>query len=62
MKGAKKVYAIDHVPARLAMAKAAGANVEVIDFKAQNVIKTVLAAEPGGLDGESRSLKVPPNH
>lgn len=56
LKGASKVYAIDTVPARLAMAKAIGPQVVTVDFKAEDVCKTIQEAVPGGLDGESTSL------
>jgi threonine dehydrogenase-like Zn-dependent dehydrogenase len=49
------VYAIDAVPARLAMAKAIGPQVITVDFKSQDVCKTILEAVPGGLDGMSSS-------
>jgi uncharacterized membrane protein len=35
------------------MAKAIGAEVITVDFKAQDVCKTILEAVPGGLDGVS---------
>ena len=57
LKGASKVYAIDTVPTRLAMAKAIGPQVVTVDFKAEDVTKTIHEAVPGGLDGMSRSYK-----
>lgn len=50
LKGASKVYAMDNVPARLAMAKEAGANVIPVDFKSQDVTKFIQGEVPGGLD------------
>jgi threonine dehydrogenase-like Zn-dependent dehydrogenase len=44
---------IDTVPTRLALAKQYGPNVITVDFKKQDVIKTISEAVPGGLDGES---------
>jgi len=52
LKGASKVYVIDAVPARLAMAQKFGANVIPVNFKEQDVIKTIQQEVPGGLDGE----------
>jgi len=51
--GASKVYAIDGVPARLAMAKECGSNVVTVDFKSENVSKRIAEEVPGGLEGES---------
>jgi len=56
LKGASKVYAIDTVPTRLAMAKAIGPQVVTVDFKAEDVTKTIHEAVPGGLDGMFRYL------
>ena len=53
LKGAKKVYAIDSVPARLELAKAAGAQVISVNFKEVDVSKHVHELEPDGLDGMS---------
>jgi len=50
LKGASKVYAIDTVPTRLAMAKAIGPEVITVDFKAEDVSKTIHEAVPEGLD------------
>ena len=50
--GASKVYAIDGIPARLAMAKDSGAKVVTVDFKSEDVTKRILGEVPGGLDGE----------
>jgi threonine dehydrogenase-like Zn-dependent dehydrogenase len=51
LKGASKVYAIDAVPTRLAMAAKMGAEVVTVDFKNQDVVKTIQEAVPQGLDG-----------
>ena len=50
--GASKVYAIDGIPARLAMAKDSGVNVVTVDFKSEDVSKRILGEVPSGLDGE----------
>lgn len=50
LKGASKVYAIDTVPARLAMAKSLG-NVVPVDFNAEDVTKRISGELPEGLDG-----------
>jgi len=44
------VYAIDAVPSRLAIAQKFG-NVVPVNFKEQDVIKTIQKEVPGGLDG-----------
>jgi len=49
LKGASKVYAIDAVPSRLALAKTAG-NVVPVDFSKEDVSKFIQDAVPGGLD------------
>src|SRR5690606_18725227 len=41
MKGAGRVFAIDHVPSRLEMARKQGA--EVIDFDREHPVETLLA-------------------
>lgn len=51
--GASKVYAIDAVPARLAMARECGSSVITVDFKAQDVSKRIQGEVPDGLDGKS---------
>jgi len=50
IKGASKVYAIDTVPSRLALAQKAGSNVHVVDFNKENVSKYIHELEPDGLD------------
>ncbi|ORY28017.1 chaperonin 10-like protein [Naematelia encephala] len=50
LKGAKKVYAIDQVPARLALAQTAGPNVVAVNFSTDDPSKTIKEAEPLGLD------------
>ena len=52
-KGASKVYVIDTVPARLALAAKAGPKVVTVDFKTEDVCKFILGETPKGLDGES---------
>ncbi|WVR08746.1 hypothetical protein IAU60_005804 [Kwoniella sp. DSM 27419] len=49
LKGAKKVYAIDANPTRLALAKSLG-NVVTVDFKSENVTKRIHEEVPEGLD------------
>ncbi len=49
--GASKVYAIDAVPARLAMARESGPQVVTVDFKAEDVSKRIAGEVPEGLDG-----------
>ena len=56
LKGAKKVYAIDSVPARLAMAQKAGAEVVTINRDEEDVKKVIPEAVPKGLDGTSVSF------
>jgi len=51
-KGASKVYAIDTIPARLALAEKAGANVIAVDFKKDDPSKRIRGEVPQGLDGE----------
>lgn len=50
LKGAKKVYAIDSVPARHALAKAAGPKVIPVNFKEVSVTKHIHELEPMGLN------------
>ncbi|RSH87076.1 hypothetical protein EHS25_003565 [Saitozyma podzolica] len=50
LKGAKKVYAIDTIPHRLALASKASSKVEVVDFKQVDVKKHIHEREPQGLD------------
>lgn len=47
------MYAIDAVPARLALAQAAGAEVVPVNFKEVDVSKHIIELEPSGLDGMS---------
>ena len=49
------MYAIDAVPSRLAIAQKFG-NVVPVNFKEQDVIKTIQKEVPGGLDGGSSLL------
>ena len=51
LKGASKIYAIDSVPSRLALAKRAGPNVIPVDFNVDNVSKRIHEEVPEGLDG-----------
>jgi threonine dehydrogenase-like Zn-dependent dehydrogenase len=54
LKGAKKVYVIDAVPARLTLAQAAGPQIVPVNFKeVGDVMKHIIELEPQGLDGES---------
>ncbi|ORX40847.1 chaperonin 10-like protein [Kockovaella imperatae] len=50
LKGASKVYAIDKVPSRLAMAQRADGQVIPVDFSKVDVIKTIQDEVPSGLD------------
>lgn len=50
LKGASKVYAIDAVPSRLALAESFGPKVVAVDFKKVDVSKTIHDAVPQGLD------------
>lgn len=50
LKGASKVYAIDTVPSRLALAKSLGPEVEPVDFKEKDTSKYIHEAVPQGLD------------
>lgn len=52
LKGAKKVYVIDAVPARLALAAAAGPQIVTVNFKEVDVSKHIHELEPQGLDGK----------
>jgi len=50
LKGAKKVYVIDAVPARLTLAQAAGDKIIPVNFKEVDVMKHIHELEPQGLD------------
>jgi len=49
-KGASKVYVIDTIPARLALAQKAGPNVVCVDFKKDDPSKFIHGEVPQGLD------------